>query len=130
MSSTLEGLPEQMRSVETDLGTVDINMSVMSDDLIDIASDLDKMREQIGDINPELDKIIQSLDGAQDSVDGLVDDVPETLGIAQNVFIGLIILLILGQIPSAYFGYLVASKGSKPIIVGTPELDEELKNSN
>ena len=130
MSSTLDGLPEQMRAVESDLDTVDINMSLMSDDLIDIASDLDSMRAQIADINPELDKIIQSLDDAQVSVDGLADDVPVTLDIAQKVFIGLVVLLILGQIPSAYFGYLVASEGSKPLLDETPELNVEKINNN
>jgi hypothetical protein len=106
LNANLEGLPDTMRSVEGDLVTADINLAVMGDDLIDIAYDLDLMRAQIAGINPELEALVANLSGVQASLETTQTVLPRTLGIIRMVFVGVMILLILTQIPVVYFGFL------------------------
>lgn len=112
MSSNLEGLPDQMRAIETDMESMNTNMALMSGDLLGIAGDLDQMSTQIADINPELDKIIISLGKAENSFKGLMNRASNTIDLLQKVFIGFMVLLILSQIPSIYFGYLFTRRES------------------
>jgi len=110
LSGHIEGIPDGMRGLEGDLVTADINMSVMSENLIDVAFGLDSIREQLADINPEIEKIVNNLQGIQDSVVTTQSRLPV---IAQNSRTGIIIimgLLILTQIPSAYSGYLMTKQ--------------------
>ena len=113
MSSNLEGLPDQMRAIETDMESMNTNMAVMSEDLLGIADDLDQMRTQIADINPELDKIILSLDETNNSFDVMMTRASNTIEILQKVFIGFMVLLILSQIPAIYIGYMFTKKEIK-----------------
>ena len=53
LSGNLEGIPDRMRTIEGDLISTDINLGIMSENLIDTAYDLDLMREQVEDISPE-----------------------------------------------------------------------------
>jgi hypothetical protein len=106
LGANLEGLPDTMRSVEGDLVTADINLAVMGDDLIDIAYDMDLMRAQIADINPELEALIANLGEVQSSLAATQAGLPRTLGTTRTVFVGIMVLLILTQVPAAYFGVL------------------------
>jgi phage-related protein len=106
LSANLEGIPDTMRSVEGDLVTADLNLAVMGDNLFDIAYDMDLMRAQIADINPEIEAMISNLGEVQSSLAATQDGYPRILGTTRKVFVGVMVLFILTQIPTAYFGFL------------------------
>jgi len=107
LSGNLEGIPQQMRSLKGDLDIANNNLGVMSENLIDIAYDLDLIREQVADIIPEFQEIIINLETIQSSIEKTIERFPKNIRIARNVLISLIVLMILGQIPSMYIGYLL-----------------------
>jgi hypothetical protein len=107
LSGNLEDIPDQLRSIEADLVTVDLNLAVMSEDLAGISTGLDQMRIQIADINPVLENVITSMNAIQGVLEDSRGRIPDWLDLAQKIYTGTFIFLILTQIPSAYLGLLM-----------------------
>jgi hypothetical protein len=113
LSGNLAGIPESMRAMEKDLATADENLVVMGDDLLNMAYDLDLIRVQMADINPQVETIITNLAEVQISIWEIQNRIPGVATKTQQIFIALMMLLIISQIPSIYIGYLVV-KGEYP----------------
>jgi hypothetical protein len=124
LSGHLEGIPENMRAIEGDLVTADINMAVMSEDLIDVAYDLDLMRGQLADINPGIEGMIASLAEVQTSMKETQGRIAGAADRTRKLFTGVMVLLILSQIPSAYIGYLMTTEQFQ---ASRPALDESVE---
>lgn len=111
LNSNLEGIPDRMRSIESDLVTTDINLGIMSEDMSDMADDLDSMRVQVADITPEFEKMIINLETLQNSIEKSKKNLPNTINSVRSIIIFLLVLIILSQIPSAYVGYMLVKEG-------------------
>ncbi len=118
LSGNLEGIPASMRAMEADLKTTDENLIVMGDDLLNMAYDLDLIRVQMADINPQVETIITNLAEVQISIWEMQDRIPKVAAQTQRIFIGVMFLLIISQIPSIYIGYLLAKGEYPPKIEG------------
>jgi len=111
LSGTLEGIPDQLRSIEDDLVTVDLNLAVMGDDLIDIAGDIEQMDDQIADINPELERVIAGLLELTSSLASAQSSIPAGIEMAWRGFAAFMVFIIIAQIPSTFTGYLLIRTG-------------------
>jgi len=111
LSSNLEDVPEDLRNMEDDLTTASVNLLVMRDDLSDLADDLFLMRTQVEDINPQIETIATNVESTKDAIRETQGRIPGLLRTVRNVFIGVMILLIISQIPSGYIGWLLAREG-------------------
>lgn len=105
----LEGIPERMRSLEGDLNMADTNLNTLSENLLNTAYDLDLIRAQVADIIPGIEQLIVNLETLQTGLQHTSDQLEQRIDIAQNLFIGLMILVILSQVPSIYVGYLLTN---------------------
>jgi len=113
LNASLSGIPESMRGMEDDLDTANTNLVLMGDNLFDVAHDLDMIREQLADINPQLDMIIGNLEGIQISIAETQIHTPKVIETTQKWFIGVMIVLILSQIPSIYMGWWLTTVGGE-----------------
>ncbi|MFH1636607.1 MAG: hypothetical protein ABIG63_21710 [Chloroflexota bacterium] len=111
LSSNLEDVPEDLRNMEDDLTTASVNLLVMRDDLSDLADDLFLMRAQVEDINPQIEAIATNVETTRDATRETQGRIPGLLRTVRNVFIGVMILLIISQIPSGYMGWLLTRDG-------------------
>ncbi len=105
--SKLDGMPEQMRSLEGDLNMTNTNLETLSDNLLDTAQDIDFIRQEVVDIVPEINQMIRNLEIIQTSLDETIENLKLAVTIARRVYVGLLILFVLNQVPSIYFGYLL-----------------------
>jgi tRNA A-37 threonylcarbamoyl transferase component Bud32 len=111
LNSNLEGIPDRMRSIEGDLVTTDLNLGIMSENMNDMAYDLDLIREQVADITPEFEKMINNLEILQKSLEKSKKRLPNTISSVRRIGILLLVLIILGQIPSAFIGFMLVKEG-------------------
>jgi tRNA A-37 threonylcarbamoyl transferase component Bud32 len=111
LNSNLEGIPDRMRSIEGDLVTTDLNLGIMSENMNDMAYDLDLIREQVADITPEFEKMINNLEILQKSLEKSKKSLPNTISSVRRIGILLLVLIILGQIPSAFIGFMLVKEG-------------------
>ncbi|KPL08114.1 hypothetical protein AMJ86_01905 [bacterium SM23_57] len=109
----LEGIPERMRSLESDLNMADMNLNTLGENLINAAYDLDLIRAQVADIIPGIEQLIANLETLQTGLQHTSDQLQQRIDVVQNFFIGLMILVILSQVPSMYIGYLLTNGYSK-----------------
>ncbi len=107
LSSNLEEMPASMRGMENDLDNADENLALMGDDLMAVATDLDRIRAQMADINPQMNVIIANLSAVEESIAASQNEIPATIDLAQKVFVVVLALLIISQLPAAYFGILM-----------------------
>lgn len=101
LSETLKPIPVSMRAIEGDLNTAGTNMVSISNNLLDMASDIDDIRKQVADFNPELLRLAQSLTTIKTNLEETQKQIPERIRIVENVWIGLLVLMIVGQVPVA-----------------------------
>ena len=105
LSGSLQSIPEQMRTMEGDLVSADISLSVMSENVLNLAQSLDKVRETLTDIHLVLESVDSNLDHVQESFERIQDQLPGYLSIGRTVLITFCALLILTQFPAIYSGY-------------------------
>lgn len=105
LSENIEGIPERMRSLETDLNITNSNLGTMSENLINVAYDLDLIREQVADIIPIFDLMINNLDSFQASIEQTSAGIPRFFRTTRVVLISIMVFVILNQIPSIYWSY-------------------------
>lgn len=106
LSETLEPIPVSMRAIEGDLNTADTNISSISNNLLDMASDIRVIRKQVADFNPELQRLVQLLTTINASLEETQQQIPERIRIVEYVWIGLLVLVIVGQVPVATLAVL------------------------
>jgi hypothetical protein len=109
MSGNLEGVPDDLREMEESLNNADENLVVISDDLASLAGDLDILNEQIADIYPRLDALAASIENIQDSFEDMQDGFPHSFETARKILMGILVLLIITQIPTIYLGWVFSS---------------------
>jgi len=107
LSTSLQPIPDQMRTLEGDLVSADISMSVMSQNLLDLAKSLDKVRETLLDIQAVIDSFDSNMDQLQSLLDESKNSVPNILRSTRIALISFTMLLSVSQIPPIYSGYLL-----------------------
>ncbi|HBX68893.1 MAG TPA: hypothetical protein DEH25_05780 [Chloroflexi bacterium] len=107
MSGNLEGVPDDLRSMESDLDTLDANMSVIRDDLAQLSENITSLNEQIAAINPRLDEFAQNISAIEISFSEMQETLPNSFLTAKRIFSGIMGLLLLTQIPSLYWGWVM-----------------------
>ena len=115
LSLNLEGIPESMRAIESDLITAETNLEIVSDNLLDMASDVDYIREQLEDINPEIYKINNDLDIIQESIQNSRQHIPDWISGLRLILIAFFGFVSVSQIPSIFFGVVAAIGGYRQI---------------
>ena len=105
LSGSLQSIPEQMRTMEGDLVSADISLSVMSENMLNLAHSLDKVRETLADIQNVLATLDADLDQFQGSLQTTQDKLPGLLRTSRISLIVVSVLLIATQIPAIYSGY-------------------------
>ena len=111
LSDKLEGIPEELRGIEDDLNNAKVNLAIISGDLLNVASDLESIQGQVDDINPQIETISGNLTEAQTAMERTQTRFPRTIAVIEKWFIGIMILGMVSQIPSIYFGILMVRKG-------------------
>ena len=111
LSDKLEGIPDELRGIEDDLNNAKVNLAIISGDLLNVASDLESIQGQVDDINPQIETISGNLTEAQTAMERTQTRFPRTIAVIEKWFIGIMILGMVSQIPSIYFGILMVRKG-------------------
>lgn len=101
LSETLEPIPASMRAIEGDLNLADTNILIVSNNLVEMASDLSDIRKQVAGFSPELLQLTETLTTINANLDAAQKQMPERFQIVEYIWIILMVLLILGQIPIA-----------------------------
>ena len=104
LSDKLEGIPEELRGIEDDLNNAKVNLAIISGDLLNVASDLESIKGQVDDINPQIEAISDNLSEVQAAMEGTQARIPRTITLIEKWFIVIMILGMISQIPSIYFG--------------------------
>jgi septation ring formation regulator EzrA len=104
LSEKLESIPDELRGIEDDLNNAKVNLAIISGDLMNVASDLESIKGQVDDINPQIEIISDNLSKAQESMERTKSRIPQIVDVIEKWFMGVMILGIVSQIPSVYFG--------------------------
>jgi hypothetical protein len=111
MSGNLEGVPDDLREMEESLSTADSNLVIVSDDLAILAGDLESMNRQITDINPQLEGFASSLLDVQKNVQNIQSGLTKNFSTIRNIVSFILCLIVLTQIPSLYWGWVLVKGG-------------------
>lgn len=129
LGTSLDGVPEQLRGLETHIDTTTANLLTISENIDEIGSNLDTINSSIGEIGPLLDEYIGLIDQLKDSTERVQDDLDTQL---QNVRMGLSIIFIwmaLLNVPPLYIGAELLSN-KRQNRDNDDEIDEEDEDNN
>ena len=107
MGQNLVDIPDELRDLDQNLSDTDNNLKVVSDDLALLAVDIKNTNERIEEVVPRIEIFIGDVEDVQTSLRETQTSVFEFLDIGQKVLKGILVLLIISQIPSIYIGILL-----------------------
>lgn len=105
LGASMEGLPEELRVLETHLEVADTNLGEISGDARQLADDLGRINETMDDLAPQLDEFNATLTEFADSARQLRSTLDAQLNTFQTVWVVVMIWLALTQIAPLYLGY-------------------------
>jgi len=105
LGASLEGLPEELRVLETHLEVADANLGEISSDARLLAGDLERINESMDDLAPQLEEFNATLTDFADSARQLRATLETQLNTFQTVWVVVMIWLALTQIAPLYLGY-------------------------
>ncbi|MEA3349912.1 MAG: hypothetical protein U9Q82_04760 [Chloroflexota bacterium] len=113
LNDNLEGLPEDLRALEDNLDTADANLLILSDDLSALADDLSDVNQQMEDINPQLDDVADDVQALRIALEDVQERGLEVLPTVRMVYMVLLSLILLGQVPAVYAGVILLREGPR-----------------
>ena len=101
----LDGLPEQLRSLESDLAVSAENLRIVSEDINMAAGNLESINEQVALFIPLLDQYLRIVDQIIDSLVQARGQIAAQLGTAKTIAAVAMVFLALTQLTPLYVGW-------------------------
>ncbi len=109
LGASLDGVPEDLRSLESDLLRTSANLALIGSNIETIAGDLDSISQTVDGINPLLDQYIDIVAQTQELIAQAQADLGDQLGLLQLAVTALFVWLGLNQIVPLYIGWTLMS---------------------
>jgi methyl-accepting chemotaxis protein len=127
LGSSLDGIPDELRSMESNLEIANQNLAVIGQNLEVISGDMDQINATVAEIDPLLDEYIRLTAETSDLLRLTQSQIDSQLQLAQLAIMGLFIWLGINQIVPFYLGLaLLKGEGSKQ----APESKEVIEIGN
>ncbi len=107
LSTNLEDVPDDLRGMENDLNTTSTHLLTLRDDLAVLADDLYQVNQQVDDLEPHMQALSENLLEMQSSFQGVEEKYSKMLLQIRMVYLAFFSLILVGQVPSAYIGFLL-----------------------
>lgn len=104
VGSSLDDLPERLRTLEKDLLVADANMEVISADILALSADLGTINQRIAEISPLLDEYIRIVNEVKGALGDIRTQIAAQLGTAKLVVLLIMIWIGLGNLAPLYLG--------------------------
>ena len=105
LGQSLDGVPEDLRSLESDMLRTSENLALIGDNIETIAGDLDSINQTVNEINPLLDQYIAIVAQTQELITQAQADLSDMLAMLQLAVTVLFVWLGLNQIVPLYIGW-------------------------
>ena len=105
LGASIEGLPEELRVLETHLDVADDNLGEISANARQLAQDLGSVNETVGELGPQLDDFTGTLTELADSARQIRATLAQQLDTFQTVWTIIMVWLALTQVAPLYLGY-------------------------
>ncbi|MEZ4513378.1 MAG: hypothetical protein R3C62_16035 [Chloroflexota bacterium] len=104
VGSSLDGLPDRLRTLEKDLLVADANMALISADILNVSVDLGTINQRIAEISPLLDEYIRIVNQVKDALGDVRTQIAAQLDTAKLVILIIMIWIGLGNLAPLYLG--------------------------
>ncbi len=105
LGASIEGLPEELRVLESHLEVADANLGDISSDARQLSADLERINETMDDLAPQLDEFNATLTEFADSARQLRSTLDDQIKTFQTVWLVVMVWLALTQVAPLYLGY-------------------------
>lgn len=105
LGESLDGVPEDLRSLESDMLKTSENLALIGSNIETIAGDLDSISQTVDEINPLLDQYIDIVAQTQELIAQAQADLGDQLALLQLAVTVLFVWLGLNQIVPFYIGW-------------------------
>lgn len=119
VGSSLDGLPDRLRTLEKDLLVADANMALISADILNVSVDLGTINQRIAEISPLLDEYIRIVNQVKDALGDVRTQIAAQLDTAKLVVLIIMIWIGLGNLAPLYLGLELVTGRRDP--KGVPE---------
>jgi septal ring factor EnvC (AmiA/AmiB activator) len=109
MSDNLKDTPDDLRAMQDDLDIVDADLLLISDDLTRLSDDIDALNMQLRQTGPQLSTLAANTAAIRESFSAAQMGVPKVFSTLARLLRWALVLLLVGQIPFLYMGWLLAS---------------------
>ncbi len=133
LGDSLEGMPEELRSLKGDLNVLTEDLEVLTANVETASGDIEKVNEEIALFLPIIDEYLIIMDQINDSVSALKSQMSSQLEMTKTALIALFVLLSLTQLAPLYLGWELitgqrfAASAQNDVVAALPPSDAEEK---
>ncbi|MCO5183308.1 MAG: hypothetical protein M9928_07345 [Anaerolineae bacterium] len=109
IGTSMEGVPEQMRLLSTELEVTSENLIVLSDDILALAGDVNNINEQLTELPPLMDRYISIINQLESNLIQLQQTLTSQFGNLKLVITIVMVWFILTQLAPLYIGWELVS---------------------
>lgn len=104
VGTSIDDLPDRLRTLEKDLLVADANMEVISADILALSADLGTINQRIAEISPLLDEYIRIVSEVKGALGDIRTQIAAQLDTAKLVVLLIMIWIGLGNLAPLYLG--------------------------
>ncbi len=102
LSSNLEGIPDELYSLEDDFDNTSLNLLTLRDDLSGLADDIYQINQQLAELNPAVEALANHIQNLQQNLDAVQDGITGRVQTIWLWYLGILGLIFLSQFSAGY----------------------------
>jgi len=107
LGAGLDGVPESLRGLETNMATVSLNLSNIGGNILTISEDLENINERVGEIEPLIDDYIELIEETNLLVNDTKSNIAQFIDAISLITMVLFIWMGLNQIVPLYLAWTI-----------------------
>lgn len=120
LGSSLEGIPEQLRSLDTQISATAENLGTISEDVSDLSANLEGVNEQVANFSPLIDQYVATIDTISTQVATTQQEIALNANMAKQGIMVLAVWFGLVQLAPLAVGFGLMFSSHRPRRKNTP----------